>query len=112
MCRSFWLSAGRVSPAPGERPGARAAVEHAARDAGDARPGDVAQLVGRTLDDGARSTQAAAHRRSDALAKIAGGEPGGIAGDEGIATAHGVDVAAQVIAVAGRLVLHPGGQVR
>src|SRR4029077_20857716 len=112
MCRSSWLLAGRVSPAPGERTCARRAIEHAARDAGDARPGDVAQLVGGAFKNGARGAQPAAHRRPDALAQIARGEPGGIAGDEGVAAAYGVDIAAQVIAVAGRLVLHPGSQAR
>src|SRR5512135_2054910 len=98
MCGSCWRSAGRVSPAPGECTGARAAVEHAARDAGDTGSGDVAQLVRRAFNDGARGAQAATHRRSDALAQIARGEPGGISGDEGVAAAYGVDVAAQVIA--------------
>src|SRR5579871_270642 len=83
------------------------AIEHAAGDAADAECRHVVEPVGLALEDRLGRQQSAAHRWADALAEIAGGEPGGISGDEGVIALHDLDAAAQVVAVTGRVVLRP-----
>src|SRR6185312_7408939 len=90
--------------------GTRAPGEHAARNAADAQAAGIAQAIRRAVEDSLRGAQAAAHGRADALAQVAGGKPGGIAGDESVVAPHDLDAAAQVVAVAGRLVARTGGQ--
>src|SRR2546429_6524013 len=113
-------SAGHARAGPGNPRGGGCAAEHAAADA---HPGGAAHMiepVGLAVGDRLRRAQAAAHRRADALAQIASRESGRIAGDEGVVAAHDFDTAAQVVAVAGRLVpgagskasLDPGREVR
>src|SRR5437764_11287182 len=100
-------AAGRVAP-PGKHTGASGAPEHAARDAADARARHVLEPVRRTLDNGLRRAQPAADRRSNALTQIAGREPGGVPGDEGVVAAYHVHAPAQVVAVAATTPSSPG----
>src|SRR5438874_5392279 len=97
-------SAGRLTP-PGKHTGASRAPEHTARDAADARARHVLEPVRRTLDNGLRRAQSAADRRSNALTQIAGRQPRGVPGDEGVVAAYHVHAPAQVVAVAAGIVL-------
>ena len=97
-------SAGRLTP-PGKHTGASRAPEHTARDAADARARHVLEPVRRTLDNGLCRAQSAADRRSNALTQIAGREPRGVPGDEGVVAAYHVHAPAQVVAVAARIVV-------
>src|SRR6266481_4248973 len=97
-------SAGRLTP-PGKRTGASRAPEHTARDAAHARAGHVLEPVSLTRDDGLRCAQPAADRRSDALTQVAGREPRGVPGDEGVVAAYHVHTPAQVVAVAAGIVV-------
>src|SRR5579883_286330 len=105
------VSAGRVAAQPGERTRARRAVEHAARDAAQARAGHVIETVGDAVEDRVSRAQPAADRRPDPLAQVACGKSGGIPGDERIAAAHRLDLAPQEIAVAAGLVPGPGREL-
>src|SRR3984893_5408778 len=84
--------------------GASRAPEHAARDTADARTAHVLEPVRLTRDNGLRRAQPAADRRSNALPQVAGREPGGIPGDEGVVAPYHVHAPAQVVAVAARIV--------
>src|SRR5580704_6571029 len=86
-----------------EHTGASRAPEHTARDAADARTRHVLEPVGLTRDNGLRGAQPAADRRSNALTQVAGREPGGIPGDEGVVAAYHVHPPAQVVAVPARI---------
>src|SRR5260370_1212151 len=97
-------SAGRLTP-PGKHTGASRAPEHTARDAADARAGHVLEPVRLTRDDGLRCAQPAADRRSDALTQVAGREPRGVPGDEGVVAADHGHAPAQVVAVAAGIVV-------
>src|SRR3984893_3134145 len=96
-------SAGRVTP-PGKHTGASHAPEHTARNTADARTRHILEPVRLTLDNRLRRAQPAADRRTNALAQVAGREPGGIPGDEGVVAAYHVHAPAQVVAVAARIV--------
>ena len=90
----------RRTRAAGEGP-----VEQTAGDAAaEAGAGHILQRVRRALENGVRGTVAAADGRADALAHVAGRKTGGIPGDERIADARHLHVAAQVVAVADRIV--------
>src|SRR6184192_3311763 len=107
MCGS---SAGHARAAPGKHTGAGCASEHTAADAHHAGAAHIIEPVGLAVGDRLRRAQAAAHRRADALAQIASRESSRIAGDEGAVAAHDFDTAAQVVAVAGRLVAGAGSK--
>src|SRR5205814_2107009 len=87
-----------------------------ARDAADARARHVLEPVRRTLDNALCRAQSAADRRSNALTQIAGREPRGVPGDEGVVAAYHVHAPAQVVAVAARIVVgarrEPAAQAR
>src|SRR5215472_6344996 len=83
----------------------RGTAEHTPRDARHTHAGHVVEMVGSALEDRLGGPQAAADRRPDPLAQVAAGEPGRIAGDEGVVAAHDVDSPAQEVAVAGRIVV-------
>src|SRR6266513_1412794 len=91
-------SAGRLTP-PGKHTGASRAPEHTARDTADARAAHVLEPVRLTRDNGLRRAQPAADRRSDALTQVAGRQPRGVPGDEGVVAAHHLHAPAQVVAV-------------
>src|SRR6516162_1198129 len=95
----------RARPPAGADRGRREPPEHTACDAADAQARHIPELVGLVSEDRARCAQPAADRRSDTLAEIARGEPGRIAGDEGVVAAHDLDLAAEVIAEAARVVV-------
>src|SRR2546427_3971887 len=107
MCGS---SAGNARAAPGKHTGAGCAPEHTAADAHHAGAAHIIEPVGLAVGARLRRAQAAAHRRADALAQIASRESSRIAGDEGVVAAHDFDAAAQVVAVAGRLVAGAGSK--
>src|SRR6516164_9869296 len=98
-------SRGRARPPPGIGPRRPKAPEHTAGDAADAQAGDIIQPVRFVGGDRARRAQPAADGRTDALPEIARGEPRGIPRNEGVITAHDLDVAAQVVTEAARVVL-------
>src|ERR1700674_65163 len=83
-------SAGRTRTPPGKHTGASHTPEHTARDTADARTGHVLEPVRLTLDNGLRRAQPAADRRSNALTQVAGRQPGGVPGDEGVVAAYHV----------------------
>src|SRR5207253_2028946 len=101
---------GTRGAAPGKHTGAGCAPEHTAADAHHAGAAHIIEPIGLAGGDRRRRAQAAAHRRADALAPIASRESGRIAGDEGVVAAHDFDAAAQVVAVAGRLVAGAGSK--
>src|ERR1700730_7188860 len=84
--------------------GAGRAPEHTARDTADARTRHILEPVRLTRDNGLRRAQTAADRMSNALPQVAGREPGGIPGDEGVVAAYHVHAPAQVVAVPARIV--------
>src|SRR6266853_677588 len=92
-------SAGRTRTPPGKHTGASRAPEHTARYTADARTGHILEPVRHTLDNGLRRAQHAADRRSYALTQVAGRQPGGVPGDEGVVAAYHVHSPAQVVAV-------------
>src|ERR1700686_2553294 len=98
-------SAGRTRTPPGKHTGASRAPEHTPRDTADARTGHVLEPVRLTLDNGLRRAHPAADRRSNALTQVAGRQPGGVPGDEGIVAAYHVHAPAQVVAVAAGIVV-------
>src|SRR3984893_13200681 len=98
-------SAGRTRTPPGKHTGASRAPEHTARDTADARTGHVLEPVRLTLENGLRRAQPAADRRSNALTQVAGRQPGGVPGDEGVVAAYHVHAPAQVVAVPDRIVV-------
>src|SRR6516164_2038772 len=100
MCTS---SRGRARPPPGTGRRRLEPAEHTAGDAADAQAGHIIEMVRLVGEDGAGRTQPAADGRPDALAEIARREARGIARDEGVVTPHDLHLAAQVIAVAGRV---------
>src|SRR5580658_3639846 len=104
MGRSFHACA---SP-PREGAAVRNALEHAAGDAADRKAGDVVEPVNAALEDRLGRPQSAADGRSDALAQIARGQAGSIPGNEGIVAPDHRHLAAQKVAVAGRVILRPG----
>src|ERR1700726_571449 len=87
-----------------EHSGASRAPEHTARDTADPPPRHVLEPVRLTRDNGLRRAQPAADRRPNALPPVAGREPGGLPGDEGVVAAYHVHAPAQVVAVAARVV--------
>src|SRR5579862_5764132 len=99
------------APPPVRPEGTRGARQHAARDARDAHPGDVVELVGCAVQDRLGRTPAAADGGPDPLAQVAAREPGGVAGDEGVVAAYHVDAPAQEVAVAGRIVVRTARQL-
>src|SRR5882762_2825170 len=99
-------SAGRLTP-PGKHTDASRAPEHTAGDTADARTRDILEPVRLALDDGLRGAQPAADRGSNALTQVAGRQPGGVSGDEGVVTAYYVHAPAQVVAVAAGIVAGP-----
>src|SRR6202034_1162216 len=103
-------STGSAARAPGCTERVRGAREHAAGDAADAEAGHVIEPVGRAIDDRRRRAQAAADRRTYALAQVAGRQSRGIPGDEGVVAPHDLDLAAQIVAVAGRIVVRAAGE--
>src|SRR4029077_7087650 len=107
MCTS---SRARARPPPGIGRRGLEAPEHTAGDAADAQAGHIIEVVRLVGEDGACGAQPAADRRTDAFAEIPGGEPRGIPGDEGVLPPHDLHLTAQVVAVAGRLVLRPRGE--
>src|SRR5258705_7824586 len=97
-------SAGRRRPRPGNHAGGGRPPEHTGRDPADARTRPVLEPVRLTRDNGLRRAQPAADRRSNALTQVAGRQPGGVPGDEGVVAAYHVHAPAQVVAVAAGIV--------
>src|SRR5437773_7043546 len=98
-------SAGRPLPPPGKHTGAGRAPQHTARDTAEARAAHVLEPVRVTRDNGLRRAQPAADRRSDALTQVAGRQPRGVPGDEGVVAAYHLHAPAQVVAVPAGIVM-------
>src|SRR6516162_7153825 len=110
MCTPSRGRARRARPAPGIHPCGREPPEHTAGDAADAQAGDIVEAVRLAGEDRGRRAQAAADRGPDALAEVARGETRRIPSDERIVAPHDLDVAAQVVAEAARVVRRPRGE--
>src|ERR1700747_2207240 len=108
MCRSS--SPWGARPPPVKHAAVPDAIEHAAGDAADAEPGHVLEPVRLARENRLGRQQPAADRRPYALTEITRGEPGGIPGDEGIVAAYDIHAAAQVVAVAARVIARARGE--
>src|SRR5499427_10252176 len=107
MCTS---SRGRARPPPGTGRHRLEPAEHTAGDAPDARAGHIIEMVRLISEDGACRTHPAADGGTDAFPEIARRQARGIARDEGVLAPYDLHLAAQVIAVAGRVVLRLRGE--
>src|SRR5271167_3205155 len=81
----------------------KCAADHSAAETG---AGDIIEAEFRAIDDGLGGPPAAADCRTNPFAHVAGGETRGVARQQRIADADGFQRAADVVAIAARMVGH------